>query len=165
MKTAVTTLCMAMALGAAAAGAAQSGAMDKDQMDGKGTMKGGQMTMSGCVAAGKESGHYMLNNAMMMDKGMMDKDKGMMKEPGMAGGHMMSYELVGGDMKAHMGHKVEVTGTMSKSDMDRMMKMKKTNGMEKDKMDHGKMDKMSDMDMKPMKFNVKSVKMVSASCP
>jgi len=75
---------------------------------------------------------------------------------------MMSYELVGGgDMKSHMGQKVEVTGTMSKSDMEKMHKMSM------DTMDKGKMDKdkMSDKDMKPMKLNVKSVKMMSASCP
>jgi len=126
----------------------------------------------------------MLTNAMMMggmmgkemmgkdkemmgkDKEMMGKDKEMMgkdkMQPGM-GGHMMSYELVGGgDMKAHMGHKVEVTGTMSKSDMERMHKMGSMDTMDKGKMDK---DKMSDKDMKPMKLNVKSVKMTSATCP
>ena len=35
---------------------------------------------------------------------------------------MMSYELAGDDLKAHMGHKVEVMGTMSKKDMDSMAK-------------------------------------------
>jgi len=101
----------------------------------------------------------MLTNAMMMgdmmNKAMMDKDK--MKEPGMTVGYMMSYELVGGDLKAHMGHKVEVTGTMSKMDMDRMGKMDKMTRMERDKM-------ISEKDMKLMRLNVKSIKMVSANC-
>ncbi|MBA3296846.1 MAG: hypothetical protein H0U19_07910 [Acidobacteria bacterium] len=104
----------------------------------------------------------MLTNAMMMDSMMgkeMDKDK--MKDPAMAGHQMMSYELVGGsDLKAHMGHKVEVTGTMSKMDMDRMKKTH-TMEMDKDKKDKMEMGKMSD---KAMKLNVKSVKMVSETC-
>ncbi len=45
-----------------------------------------------------------------------------------------------------------------------------SDGMGKGQMDKGMMDKdkmagMSDKDMKAMKLNVKSVKMVSASCP
>ena len=154
MKRQLTAIGMAMTLGAGGVVSAQSDGMGKGQMD-KGMMKDGQMTMSGCVAAGKDAGQYMLTNAMMMDKGMMDKDK-MSRDrmqPGMSG-HTMSYELVGGDMKAHMGHKVEVTGTMSKSDMEKM-----------DRMEKDKMAGMSDKDTKAMKLNVKSVKMVSASCP
>jgi hypothetical protein len=72
---------------------------------------------------------------------------------------MMSYELVGGgeDVKGHVGHKVEVMGNLSKSDMDHMAKM--------DKMDKSKKDKMmADKDMKAMKLNVKSLKMLSATC-
>ncbi len=156
MKKQLTAIGMAVAFSIGGVASGQSSGMDKGQMD-KG-MKDGSMTMSGCIAAGKDSGQYMLTNAMRMG-GMMDKEK-MPKDnmqPGMSG-HMMSYELVGGDLKAHMGHKVEVTGTMSKSDMDKMYKMSSM-----DKMDKEKMDKM-DKDMKPMKLNVKSVKMVSESC-
>lgn len=148
----VTTIC---AIGVAAA---QSGSMEKGQMDKKGMMKdGAMMTVSGCVSAGAGSGQYMLTNAMM-SSGMMDKEKmdKEMNKPDMAGMHM-SYELVGGEnLKAHMGHKVEVTGTMSQSDMGRMKKdtMGKT----------GSMDKMAGKDMKAMKLNVKSLKMISASC-
>lgn len=140
-------------------GYAQSAGMDKSQMD-KGMMKDGSMTMSGCISAGKDSGKYMLTNAMMMGA-LMDKDKMAKHEmkPGM-GDHVMSYELVGGDLKAHMGHKVEVTGTMSKSDMDRMHTMSTTDKMEKEKMDKMDMDKK----MMSMKLHVKSVKMVAATC-
>jgi len=155
----LTAICVATVFNVGPSLSAQSGAMDKDQMDKKGMMQDGQMTVSGCVAAGNAPGQYMLTNAMMMgdmmNKAMMDKDK--MKEPGMTVGYMMSYELVGGDLKAHMGHKVEVTGTMSKMDMDRMGKMDKMTRMERDKM-------MSEKDMKPMRLNVKSIKMDSANC-
>lgn len=131
--------------------AAQTGSADK----GQGLMKDGTVTVSGCVAAGKDADQFMLTNAMksdgMMGKPMEDKDK--MKP--MAEGHMMSYELVGGtNVKAHLGHKVEITGTLSKMDMDRMTKMEKE-----------PMAKTSDKDMNAMKLNVTSLKMVSATCP
>ncbi|MBA2260759.1 MAG: hypothetical protein H0W18_17875 [Acidobacteria bacterium] len=162
MKKQLTAIGMAVAFGVGGVGYAQSSGMDKGQMD-KGMKKDGAVTMSGCLTAGKNSGHYMLTNAMMMGS-MMGKDK-MSKdkmEPGMSG-HMMSYDLVGGgDLKAHLGHKMEVTGTMSKSDMDKMHKMGSMSQMEKDKMEKEKMDK--GMMAEAMKLNVKSVKMVSESC-
>ncbi len=134
--------------------AAQSG---MDQKDKPMMMKPGEMMVSGCVAAGTESGHYMLTHAMVAK---MDKDSKMAK-PAMAGEPMMSmsYDLVGGDLKAHVGHKVEVTGTMSKADMARMDDMAKMDAMAKDKMAKDK-----DMKAMNMKLNVVSVKMISATC-
>lgn len=156
MRQVLSGMCVATVLSMGVGLSAQSGTMDKGQMD---KMKEGQTTVSGCVTAGKDASHYMLSNAMMMggtmDKAMMDKDK--MAKPGMDGQHMMSYELVGGDLKGHVGHKVEVTGSMSKMDMDRMAKMEKMDKMAK--------DKMMAQDMKAMTLNVTSVKMVSPTCP
>ncbi|CAN5712709.1 hypothetical protein BH18ACI5_BH18ACI5_26780 [soil metagenome] len=165
MRKVLCAMCMATMFGVGAGVSAQSGSMAKDQMDKKDMMKDGQVTVAGCVMAGTDSGHYMLSNAMMMSHGMMDKDKmakDTMAKPDamkheMAGDHMMSYELVGGDVKDHVGQKVEVMGSFSKSDMDRMGKMEKMDKMEKDKM-------MADKNMKAMKLNVKSVKMVAATC-
>ena len=151
MKRLVAAMGMSVCVGVVAA--AQTGTMPKPQTD-KGMMKDGSMTVAGCVAAGKDSGQYMLTNAMMSP--MMDKDKPAAGGQAMSG-HAMSYELVGGDLKAHMGHKVEVMGTLSKSDMDHMAKMDKMDKMAKDKM-------MADKDMKAMKLNVTSVKMTSATC-
>ena len=128
--------------------AAQTKTMDKPMM-----MKDGAMTVTGCVAAGKAAGQYMLSNAMMSGAMMSDKDK--MAKPNMMGDSKMSYELMGGgDMKMHMGHKVEVMGMMDKPTMDMMAKMS----------DKEKMDKMSSM-ATPMKLEVKSVKMIAATCP
>ena len=145
MKRLMTAVCCACALGAVGASAAQDKMMDK-KMDK--SMK--SMTMTGCVA--EKDGHYMLNNAMM--NGEMKGDmKGEMKP--------MSYGLMGGDLKAHVGHKVEVTGMMDS-------KMVGTTGtMDHDKMDHDKMmdkDKMAMSDMHGT-INVKSVKMMSPTCP
>ncbi len=148
MNRILTAMAMVMCIGGVAA--AQSGTMAKGQME-KGMMKSGAMTVTGCVAAGRGSGHYMLTNAMMA--GMMEKDKMS------ASDHMMSYELMGGDVKAHMGHKVEIMGTMSKADMAMMHKMEKSTP-EKDKMAG-----MHDKNMKAMKLKVTSVKMLAASCP
>jgi hypothetical protein len=115
--------------------------MDKDKMA-KGTM-GKPITVTGCVAAGSESGHYVLTNGMMA---------------GDTTGK--SYNLTGGDLKAHVGHKVEVTGVMDKD-----KKMGK-DGMAKDKMDHDTMsnDKTAMSEMHAT-LRVKSAKMVSSTCP
>jgi hypothetical protein len=145
MKNFVSATCVALAFGAGVSVFAQ---MDKKPMPP--TAKAGEMAVSGCVAAGKDAGQYMLTNAMMMDKEHM-------KKPGMGADHMMTYELVGGELKPHVGHKVEVMGTMSKMDMDHMAKMGKMEPMGK--------DKMADKDMKAMKLTVASVKMVAATCP
>lgn len=137
MKRVMLAMCLATLSGLVVA--AQGGAMDKGQM-----MKGGTMTVTGCVAAGKTMGTYMLTNAM--SGGMMDKDK--MAKPGMSGDKMMmsSYELMGGELKPHIGHKVEVMGTMDKAAMAERQKT----------------DKGPEM---PMKLQVSSVKMISATCP
>jgi len=156
MKKTIAVMCMTLACSAGGGVFAQ---MPKDQMSGKPMAKDGAMTVSGCVAAGKDGMGFMLNNAMTV--GGMEKpmDKDHMKTPGASGGHMMSYELVGGEnLRAHLGHKVELTGTMSSIDMERMGKMGKMDPMAKDKT-------MSNTDMKSLKLNVTSMKMISATCP
>jgi hypothetical protein len=133
MKRLMTAVCCACVLGAAGLSAAQA---DKkmDKMD-KG-MK--SMTVTGCVA--EKDGHYMLNNAMMAGDG-----------------KAMAYDLTGGELKAHVGHKVEVTGSTD----SKMMDKGKMDKMDKDKMSKDKMG-MSDVHGT---LNVKSVKMISATCP
>lgn len=141
MKRLMTAVCCACVLGAAGLSAGQA---DKkmDKMDKN--MK--PMTVTGCVA--EKGGHYMLNNAMM------------------AGDTMaMAYDLMGGDLKAHVGHKVEVTGStdsrmMAKGKMDKD-KMAKDKMMEKDKMMDK--DKMAMSDMHGT-LHVKTVKMIATTC-
>ena len=137
MKRLMTAVCCACVLGAAGLSATQA---DKkmDKMD-KG-MK--SMTVTGCVA--EKDGHYMLNNAMMAGDS-----------------KATAYDLTGGELKAHVGHKVEVTGSTDAKMMDKMDKM------DKDKMSKDKMmdkDKMGMSDMHGT-LQVKSVKMISATCP
>ena len=132
MKRLMTTLSFACLLGMGTA-AAQSGStekMEKDKMSKDKMNK--PMMVTGCVEAGPETGHYMLSNGMM------------------AGDTMgKAYALMGGDLKAHVGHKVEVTGTLDKKDA--MGKMKAKDSMAKD-------------DMKSSTLKVQSVKMLSDSC-
>lgn len=140
MKKLMTMMCMASLMAvAAAAQTGSTGKMDQDHMS-KDKM-GKSMMVTGCVAAGAETGHYMLTNGMMK---------------GDTTGK--SYELMGGDLKAHVGHKVEVTGSMD----DKMMMGK--DKMSKDTMDKDAMpkDKMH-ADMHPL--TVASVKMISTTCP
>ena len=155
MKRLMTAMCCACLMTGAAA--AQTSMDKKDKMD-KDKM-GKPMMVTGCVAAGSEAGHYMLNNGMM------------------AGDTMgKSYNLMGGELKAHVGHKVEITGTMDDGKMmgkDKMMakdKMDKDH-MAKDTMDKDKVDKdtmsKDKMGMGEMHnaLHVTSVKMISATCP
>jgi len=88
MKTTITSLCCSCLLGVAALAGAQDHADKKDM--------GKEVKATGCVVAGAEADHFMLEKAMLADK----KD-----------GAPMSYALMGGTLKPHVGHKVEVTGT------------------------------------------------------
>ena len=151
MKRLITAVCCACAIGVAGVAAAQEHQMDKAKM---GKMDKGMKSMSvtGCVAA--KDGHYMLDNAMMAGD-MKTMPAGDMKAT--------SYHLAGGDLKAHVGHKVEVTGSLAaKAKMgDDKMAMGKMGKMGTDKMAN---DKMGAADAHGT-LNVTAVKMISATCP
>jgi hypothetical protein len=128
MKSA-TAICCAVLLSTSALVAAQggAGAMGKD------LKPTGAITMVGCVAAGTD-GQYTLTNATLPP--VQDQSKEGMKPT--------TYDLVGGQLKAHVGHKVEVTGSTA---ADAPGKSKKT-----------KTAEMRDS------ITVKSVKMLATSC-
>jgi len=96
------------------------------------------VTATGCVA--EADGHFMLNNATTADQ----------TSP-------MSYALSGGALKAHVRHKVEVTGMMKPMAKDSMKK----DTMSKDTMAK---DKPAKSDMSMGTITVKDVKMIAASC-
>ncbi len=142
MKRLMTAVCCACVLGAAGLSAQADKKMDKmDKMD-KG-MK--SMTVTGCVA--EKDGHYMLNHAMMAGES-----------------KAMAYDLMGGELKAHVGHKVEVTGS---ADAKKMGKMDEKMDKKMDKMDKDKMMEKDKMGMSEMHgtLHVQSVKMIAATCP
>ena len=109
------------------------------------------ITATGCVAMGAGAGEFTLTNATLMPaaaekagppaKGKTDAD------------HAMSYLLLGttSDLKAHVGHKVTVTGTHIKPEFS-----KTTPPSERDK---------ASRPMSGGTLNVTSVKMVSSTCP
>src|SRR5262245_1932809 len=73
--------------------------------------KSDTVTVTGCVAEGT-GGRFMLNNAMMSHD--MSKKEGTTTSPTTPPSSTGTYTLVGGEnLKAHVGHKVEVTGSMS----------------------------------------------------
>jgi hypothetical protein len=105
------------------------------------------VTVSGCVA--ETDGKFMLNNAMMADKAA--PATAAATAPAMA---PMSYALTGGTLKPHVGHKVEVTGTMKPAAKAAMGK--------------DTMAKPATADMKKDAtagtLDVKALKMVAATC-
>ena len=103
-------------------------------------------TITGCVA--RSGSVYRLDNAMVA----VDTDVDTQNRPGTEANptpKMMSYILAGADVKAHVGHKVEVTGTTSTSKTS-----KETAGVKE----------AAGITLAGT-LNVRSVKMVSATCP
>lgn len=155
MTRTIWALTFAAACSVAAAG--QTPAADTAASHGK-MMKGGPVTVTGCVAEAA-AGQYTLTNATMANKGQeMSADKMPAdKMPADKMNHPMTYTLSGAtDLKAHVGHKVAVTGTMGK--MDHMGKA--------DAGDTAKYPAATaDKAMKTATLAMTSVTMISATCP
>jgi len=127
-----------LAMGCTIALSAQSGMADKPKDD-KMAKDAKTVAVTGCVA--EADGHFMLNNATW---------EGTTTPATVA--------LSGGTLKPHVGHKVEVTGTMKAMD---------TGAMNKDAT--AKPDAMAGHDMKKDAamagtLTVKDLKMIAATC-
>lgn len=153
MKHLTTAMCMAVLMATSAAaqmppmdkGKMPMGQMDKSKMD-KSKM-GKAITVTGCVAAGTDANHFMLTNGMMA---------------GETTGK--SYNLMGGELKGHLGHKVAVTGTTMEAGMAGKDKMAGKPKMEKEDMGEHKMAK-DKMAPAGSALHVTSVKMIAPTCP
>lgn len=153
MKRLMTAVCMT-ALMAATAAAQPMPAMGKDKMPMAKTDQskmGKAITVTGCVAAGTDEEHFTLTNGM---------------KTGETTGK--SYNLMGGDLKAHVGHTVAVTGTMEtgmadKGKMTAKPKMKEGDDMGEHKMAKDKMAPAGSAAHSAL--HVASVKMIAATCP
>ena len=121
----MTRVFMATCFAAACAvglSAQQTGTSTTAQSGRQGRM-GGPMTLTGCIKAGDTSGTYMLTNIQRGDMGMgsgstttAGSGSGQGMGRGMGRGMMNQLMLNASgdvDLSAHIGHKVEVTGTMS----------------------------------------------------
>ena len=136
--------------------------MDKGQMAKDKPMKDGVVTVTGCVAQADDMKQFTLTNATMSPMAKMGADAAMKPDapkPDMA----MSYALDGGDLKPHLGHKVEVSGTMEKKPMKPMMDHDKMAGPET-MGDKDKMGTTAKKDTMAGKIKVTSVKMLAANC-
>ena len=103
------------------------------------------VTVTGCVAPGSGTGQFILTNAVTMQP-VAEKEK-------MPPGRTMTYMLVGGtDLKAHVGHKIEVMGMLAKPGVPPSSSAKPDPGASASKDTGGTV-------------TVASVKMVSATCP
>jgi hypothetical protein len=126
-----------IAMGCTIALAAQGGTADQAKekgATGKDTAEKA-VTLTGCVA--ESGGHFMLNNATMAE----------------GGGAPASYALSGGTLKPHVGHKVEVTGSL---------KPAAAGGEKKDTM--AKSDAKKEDMASAGTLSVKNLKMVAPSC-
>jgi hypothetical protein len=101
----------AVAAGSAAALLAQAPSSN-GKVDQK-TIQSIRVKVIGCVASGSEAGRYRLTNAVLSG----DALPSTTGTGGKAGSgqdvsfeNSPSFDLIGGDLKAHLGHKVEVIG-------------------------------------------------------
>lgn len=117
------------------------------------TIQSIRVTVVGCVAGGTEVGRYLLINAFLsgddipstagrVGKAGSGKDISFENSP--------SYDLIGGDLKAHVGHKVEVIGITSDTKLNNTDSFSSAIGSSK----HEKAT-----------LTVTSVKMMAAKCP
>jgi hypothetical protein len=146
MKRLMSTFCVAAACFVAAGvqSASASAGQAEKKMD-------TPVTVTGCVAAGAATGQYTLTNATLAPTAT-DKVPPAADKADKMSAPATSYTLKGGDdLKPHLGHKVQVTGTLAKPNMS-TEKMPTTEAPKADKMMAGTL-------------NVTSVKMVSPTCP
>lgn len=111
-----SVIALGCTIAASAQGTMAGQTMAKDAKMAKDAAKSVKVT--GCVA--ESDGHYMLNNATMADMA----------------GSPMTYALSGGTLKPHVGHKVDITGTVKPAAKETMKKegAAAKEGMAKDKM-------------------------------
>ena len=145
MKRLMTAVWVVALMASGAAAQTPMGQMGKDKMA-KGKMTE-PITVTGCVAAGKDAEHFVLSHAVLTGE-----------KTG------KSYDLMGGDLKAHLGHKVEVTGSLDMMSMPPKDKM--SMGKEKMPMEKGEHGMAKGKVAEPQSMlHVISVKMVAVSCP
>ena len=107
----------------------------------------------GCVARGTEAGRYLLTHAVLSG----DDTPSTAETAGKAGSgkdvsfeNSPSYDLIGGHLKIHVGHEVEVIGITSDAKLNRSDASRSANSAPKHEQ---------------ATLTVSSVKMVAATCP
>jgi hypothetical protein len=118
------------------------------------------VVMTGCVAAGSGASDYVLNNARA--EAVASTSPNIMHSAPAADmskdDQPVSYALKGGEMKAHVGHKVAVTGTMDDA------KAGEKTDQPVGSAGSAAAGAPTGMAASARTFNVQSVKMIAASC-
>jgi hypothetical protein len=115
------------------------------------TVAAKSVTITGCVTQGIDADHYVLANAVRREQppssnAVAGSSPTVRSDKRGASDRTGAYDLQGGEFKAHLGQMVEVTGTGGTTD-----KETSTSTTER-------------ADRKVPKFNVVSVKIISATC-
>lgn len=117
------------------------------------TIQSIKVKVIGCVAGGSEAGHYRLTNASLSG----DDVPSTVGTVGTAGSgqdvsfeNSPSFELIGGHLKAHVGHTIEVIGITSDTKLNKSDSFRSAIG--------------SSTEEKAT-LTVSSVKMIAAKCP
>ena len=117
------------------------------------TIQSIRVKVIGCVASGSEAGHYRLTNSFLSG----DDVPSTVGTVGTAGSgqdvsfeNSPSFDLIGRDLKAHMGHKVEVIGITSDTKLNKSDSVRSAIG---------------SSSQEKATLMVSSVKMIAAKCP
>jgi hypothetical protein len=117
------------------------------------TIQSIRVKVIGCVAGGTEAGRYLLTDAFLSGDG----TRSTVGTAGKAGSgkdlsfeNSPSYDLIGGHLSAHLGHKVEVIGITSDTKLNNSDSLSSAIGSSR----HEKAT-----------LTVSSVKMIAAKCP
>ena len=155
MRNTCITLGIAITCGIAATSAQSAAATT--QIAGNTTAKNGAVTVTGCVAQAPDGKSYMLNDAIMAPLPTEKTPAATATTAASGDKTVLSYMLEGGEMKNHLGHKVQITGTRSAQKAGKI-----DQASDPAKMDTGTMA----MDHKDVggTLKVTSMKMVAASC-
>ena len=117
------------------------------------TIQSIRVKVVGCVVGGTEAGHYRLTHAVLSG----DDIPATAGTAGKVGSgqdvsfeNSPSYDLIGGQLKAHMGHKVEVIGITSDTKLNKSASFSSAIG---------------SSSQEKATLMVSSVKMIAAKCP
>jgi len=117
------------------------------------TIQSIRVTVIGCVASGGEAGHYRLTNAFLSGDDV-PATAGTEAKTGsgqdLSFDNSSSFDLLGGNLKAHMGHKVEVTGITSDTKLNKSASLNSAIG---------------SSTQERATLTVSLVKMIAAKCP
>jgi hypothetical protein len=149
-----TNLAMSVSLvvGFASAQSAQTTSSDYGKVDQR-TRQNITVRVTGCVVDGITAGRYILTDAIIStdDVSSIEGAAGTLgAEKDVSIEHGPSYDLEGGNLKAHVGHKIEVTGFPGDAKLNSRDTLALAAG---------------SVTLEKATLTVRSVKMISAICP